>query len=139
MTDVLTPAQRRRNMQAVRGRDTTPELVVRRIAHRLGMRFRLHRAGLPGRPDLVFPKLGTAVFVHGCFWHLHACRYGRVVPATNPDFWLKKRSENAARDRRKTAALRRTGWSVRVIWECETRAPEKIERVLLSIRERGAR
>lgn len=133
MVDVLTPEQRRRNMQAVRGQDTKPELVVRRIAHRLGLRFRLHRKDLPGRPDLVFPKLGVALFVHGCFWHLHRCRYGTVVPATNAAFWDTKRHENAARDRRKAAALRRAGWKVRVIWECETRTPERVERKLRTL------
>lgn len=139
MTDVLTPEQRRRNMQAIRSRGTRPELVVRRIAHRLGMRFRLHRKDLPGCPDLVFPKLNVAVFVHGCFWHLHHCPYGRVVAATNRQFWREKRFQNAARDSRKAAALRRAGWSVHRIWECETRDPDHVEVRLVSILRRFER
>lgn len=138
MVDVLTPEQRRRNMQAVRGQDTKPELVVRRIAHRLGLRFRLHRKDLPGRPDLVFPRLGVALFVHGCFWHLHRCRYGTVAPATNAAFWDAKRHENVRRDGRKTAALRRAGWSVWVVWECETRFPDRVEAKLSRLaKQRG--
>ncbi|MGA3027989.1 MAG: very short patch repair endonuclease [Bryobacteraceae bacterium] len=130
MTDVLTPEQRRRNMSAIRGADTRPERIVRSLAHRMGYRFRLHRRELPGKPDLVFPARRKAILVHGCFWHVHDCQYGRVRPATNADFWTNKRGQNAARDRRNLAALQAAGWSVLVVWECETRNPEPLGRKL---------
>lgn len=117
-------------MAAIRGRDTRPERIVRSLAHRLGYRFRLHRRDLPGVPDLVFPRLRKIVFVHGCFWHLHACRYGRVKPANNASFWAEKRRENQARDRRNIRALQRAGWQVLVIWECEVRDLSHMEEVL---------
>lgn len=120
MADVHSKEQRSRNMAAIRGRDTKPEMIVRRLVHRLGYRFRLHRRDLPGRPDLVLPRHRAVIFVHGCFWHQHDCRYGRVVPATRPEFWKKKRDENAARDSRNVAALRSDGWRVSVVWECWT-------------------
>jgi len=130
MTDVHTPEQRSRNMSAIRGADTRPEMIVRSLAHRLGYRFRLHRRELPGKPDLVFPGRRKVIQVHGCFWHVHDCRYGRVKPATNSGFWADKRTENAARDRRNLAALEAAGWDVLVIWECETRSLEALERKL---------
>lgn len=127
MVDVHNKEQRSRNMAAIRGRDTKPELIVRRIAHRLGYRFRLHRRDLPGRPDLVLPRHRAVIFVHGCFWHQHNCRYGRVEPATRAEFWKKKRAENVARDVRNVRALRTCGWRVLVVWECWTRAPAGVE------------
>ncbi len=130
MTDVLTPEQRRRNMSAIRGMDTRPEMVVRSLAHRMGFRFRLHRRDLPGKPDLVFPARRKVILVHGCFWHVHDCPYGRVKPATNAGFWANKRGQNASRDLRNLTALQAAGWSVLVIWECETRSPEPLERRL---------
>jgi DNA mismatch endonuclease, patch repair protein len=108
-------------MAAIRSRDTKPEVRVRRVLHGMGFRFRLHRKDLPGRPDIVLPKFRTAIFVHGCFWHCHRCKYGSVVPATRADFWAAKRGGNVARDRRNRAALRRLGWRVVVVWECEVR------------------
>ena len=108
-------------MAGIRGRDTAPERAVRRIAHRMGLRFRLHRKDLPGRPDLVFPKHRLAVFVHGCFWHRHrGCRYA-YTPKSRVAFWTAKFSANVARDQRQETALRALGWQVLVIWECETR------------------
>ena len=130
MTDVLTPEQRRRNMSAIRGADTKPEMVVRSMAHAMGYRFRLHRRDLPGKPDLVFPARRKVILVHGCFWHVHDCPFGRVKPATNAGFWAKKRGENTARDGRNLAALAAAGWSVLVIWECETRDGPALEQVL---------
>jgi DNA mismatch endonuclease (patch repair protein) len=109
--DVHSPEQRRRNMAAIKGKNTKPELFVRRLAHRLGYRFRLHRRDLPGSPDLVFPRLRKAIFVHGCYWHMHKCRWGRVTPKTNAIFWQTKRVGNVARDRRNLAAIRRNGWN----------------------------
>lgn len=130
MVDVHTPEQRSRNMSAIRGRDTKPEMVVRSLAHAMGFRYRLHRRDLPGKPDLVFPGLRKVVFVHGCFWHIHDCPYGRVRPATNATFWSEKREGNVTRDHRHTSELKRAGWKSLVIWECETRDSERLARRL---------
>src|SRR5215813_5204493 len=118
MTDVLTPEQRSFNMSRIRGRNTKPELLVRSLVHRMGYRFRLHRGDLAGKPDLVFPSLKKVIFVHGCFWHMHNCKFGRVLPKTNALFWQTKRLSNVERDKRSLRALRRAGWRVLVIWEC---------------------
>lgn len=117
--DALTPAQRSKCMAAIRGKDTKPELVVRSIAHRLGCRFRLHPADLPGKPDLVFRARRAVILVHGCYWHMHNCKRGRSTPVSNSSFWRAKRTRNRERDRRVQAALRRAGWRVLVIWECQ--------------------
>jgi DNA mismatch endonuclease (patch repair protein) len=108
-------------MSAIRGKDTKPEMVVRSISHALGYRYRLHRRDLPGVPDLVFPKLRKVVNVHGCFWHMHGCRYGAVTPKTNTEFWQNKRSGNVTRDRKVLKCLRTLGWRVLIVWECETK------------------
>lgn len=121
MADNLTPAQRRACMQAVKGRNTTPERVVRSMLHRLGCRFALHRADLPGKPDIVMPARGVVVLVHGCFWHEHGCAHGRRKPATNRAYWRAKMAGNRERDRRTLAAIRRDGWRILVVWECQTR------------------
>jgi len=121
MTDVLTPEQRRRNMANIRGRDTRPERIVRSMLHRIGYRYSLHRADLPGKPDLVFPRLHKIIFVHGCYWHMHDCKYGKVAPATNAEFWRAKRLSNVRRDKKTLAALRRAGWQVSIVWECTVR------------------
>lgn len=119
--DIVDPARRSKMMAGIQGRDTVPEMVVRRTAHRLGFRFRLYRKDLPGRPDLVFPRYRSVVFVHGCFWHRHdGCRYA-YTPRSRVRFWRDKFSQNVARDRRTEDALRSLGWQVLVIWECETR------------------
>jgi DNA mismatch endonuclease (patch repair protein) len=119
--DVHTPEQRSRNMAAIRGKDTKPEFAVRKIAHALGYRFRLHSERLPGKPDLVFPRLKKLIFVNGCYWHMHSCRWGRVVPKTNTLFWQMKRSATVSRDRRNLRHLRAAGWQVLIIWECQTK------------------
>ena len=124
--DVLTREQRRRNMQAIRARDTAPELFVRSLVHRMGYRFRLHCRQLPGTPDLVLRSRGAVIFVHGCFWHMHNCRFGRVRPATNAAFWARKRGANVTRDRRAVRSLRRAGWRVLSVWECQTRNVDKL-------------
>ncbi len=124
MTDVHSPHQRSFNMSRIRGANTKPEMLVRSLVHQMGFRFRLHRRDLPGKPDLVLPRHRKVIFVHGCFWHCHNCRFGRVTPKTNADFWREKRSGNAARDRRNLSRLRRDGWKVLVIWECWTRDVE---------------
>lgn len=108
-------------MAAIRSRNTKPEMIVRRLVHRLGFRFRLHRRDLPGRPDLVFPRLRKIVEVRGCYWHMHDCSFGRVTPRTNANFWHVKRSGNVRRDMRNLARLRALGWEVLVVWECQTR------------------
>jgi DNA mismatch endonuclease, patch repair protein len=121
MADVHTREQRSRNMAAIRSANTRPEVRVRSALHSLGFRFRLHRKDLPGKPDIVLPKFHTAIFVHGCFWHCHSCKYGSVVPATRAEFWAAKRGGNVQRDRKNRAALRKLGWRVLVVWECEVR------------------
>jgi|SRR5947209_62297 len=119
MADVLTRAQRSRNMAAIRGKDTKPEVTIRRLLHRIGYRYILHDRRLPGRPDLVFPGRRKVIFVHGCFWHMHRCRFGRVVPVSNAKFWHDKRTGNVARDRATLKALAQDGWSVLITWECQ--------------------
>lgn len=112
-------AERRSNiMRAVRTQHTGPEKVVRSLLHRLGYRFRLHRKDLPGSPDIVLPRYKLAIFVHGCFWHAHACPKGRA-PNTRREYWLPKLEANRSRDRRNVAALIEAGWRVEVIWQCE--------------------
>jgi len=130
MTDVHTPEQRSQNMAAIRGKDTKPEIIVRAALHSLGYRFRLHRKDLPGTPDIVLPKYRTVIFVHGCFWHSHDCRYGRVTPATRSEFWSQKRAGTVARDQRKIEALKEHGWQVLTVWECETREAGALNQLL---------
>ena len=125
MADVHNPEQRSFNMSRIRSRDTKPELIVRSIVHQMGYRFRLHCKDLAGKPDLVFPGKQKIIFVHGCFWHLHRCRYGRVAPKTNAEFWQAKREDTVERDRRNRRILRADGWDVMTVWECWTRAPEQ--------------
>ena len=122
-------------MAAIKGKDTKPELLVRRLVHRLGYRYRLHQRNMPGRPDLVFRSRRKVIFVHGCFWHMHDCRYGRVTPSTNAAFWNEKRMANMERDRKTQAVLRADGWNCQVVWECETRNLPALEKVLLAFLE----
>lgn len=124
MVDLHTPEQRRHNMQRVRGRDTKPEMLLRRGLHAKGFRYRLHERNLPGRPDLVFPRYGAVVFVHGCFWHGHGCSRFRW-PATRREFWERKIEANRARDARAIDALKKAGWRVLVVWECALRGPQR--------------
>lgn len=119
--DTLTPQQRSERMRLVRGADTKPERVVRRLTYGLGYRYRLHARDLPGTPDLIFRRVRRAIFVHGCFWHRHRsqrCRLARL-PKSRLAFWSTKLEANRARDARNARALQRDGWSVLVIWECE--------------------
>ena len=110
-------------MAAITAKDTKPEKMVRSMLHALGYRFRLHRKDLPGTPDIVLPKHGTAIFVHGCFWHCHqGCKESRL-PETNTEKWRKKFVGNIERDKRNVKALRGLGWNVLVIWECEAKDP----------------
>lgn len=119
-TTQTTDPARSAVMRAVKSRDTTPEMVVRRIVHALGFRYRLHRRDLPGAPDLVFPGRRKVVFVHGCFWHGHDCPRGARAPKTNADYWRAKITRNVARDARNAQALADAGWHVLTVWECET-------------------
>lgn len=127
MADSLTPEERSRLMGLVRGRDTSPERAVRKLATSLGYRYRLQGKKLPGKPDLVFPSLKKVVFVHGCFWHRHNCRRGRSMPATRVKFWTEKFERNVERDKQVRRALRKAGWSVLVLWECRL-TPKYLER-----------
>ena len=117
--DTRTPEQRRRIMQSVKSKDTGPELVVRRLLHGMGYRYRLHRRDLPGRPDIVLGPRRKAIFVHGCFWHGHGCPKGRL-PKSRLDYWQPKVDNNRERDRTKEEQLKSLGWSVLTIWQCET-------------------
>ena len=126
MVDFLTPAQRSERMSRIRGKDSQPELALRRVLHRLGLRYRLHAKELPGKPDLVFPRYKTVVFVHGCFWHRHeGCKIA-TTPKSNTPFWVEKFDKNVVRDSRVATTLRDLGWHVFVVWECEL-APSKVE------------
>ena len=126
MTDRVASERRSAIMRSVKQKNTGAEMVVRRIAHAMGARYRLHRNDLPGRPDLVFPRLRLCVFVHGCFWHRHpGCRLAST-PGSNIAFWQEKFARNVERDSRQEAELRAAGWNIETIWECETRMPERL-------------
>ena len=125
MADVLTPKQRSFNMSRIRGKNTCPEITVRRLLHSLGHRFRLHVRGLPGCPDIVLPKRRAIIFVHGCFWHMHRCRFGKVTPKTNAAFWQRKRRGNVQRDKKSRRRLRKE-WSILTVWECEARDEKRL-------------
>ena len=120
----LVSSERSRNLAAISGKDTAPELTVRKMLHGMGLRFRLHREDLPGRPDIVLPRHRTVVFVHGCFWHRHeGCRF-TTTPKTRREFWQAKFNGNVARDSRNQADLAELGWRVIVVWECELKQPD---------------
>ena len=140
MTDIYEPRKRSEIMSRIRGRGTKPEVIVRRIAHRLGFRFRLHRKDLPGRPDMVFPRHRAVIMVHGCFWHRHpGCKHASA-PKTRESFWKNKLEDNVARDRRNETALRDLGWRVLVIWECETKDSETVaDRIESFLRQEDAK
>jgi len=130
--DTLTPSERSERMSRVRYKDTKPELAVRRLVASLGYRFRLHSKRLPGRPDLVFPGARKVIFVHGCFWHRHpakSCALARL-PKSRLDFWLPKLAANRQRDVTQQRKVRRMGWSVMVVWECQLRRVPVLERRL---------
>ena len=135
MADKLTPEQRSWNMSRIRGKNTKPELLVRRLLHARGYRYRLHgRAGsirLPGSPDLVFAGRRKVIFVNGCFWHFHDCRVGQHAPKANADFWAAKRTRTRERDARQCRQLEDAGWEVLTVWECELREPSALEEQLV--------
>lgn len=128
--DRLTPDRRSWNMSRIRGKDTAPERGVRSLLHRSGFRFSLRRTDLPGRPDIVLPRFRTVVFVHGCFWHRHRGCHDAVLPKTRPEFWTQKLTGNAVRDRRNARELKRLGWKVVVVWECELTDEATLQRRL---------
>lgn len=126
---------RSRTMRAVKSRDTTPELAVRKLVHGMGYRYRLYRENLPGKPDLVFAGRKKVVFVHGCFWHQHDCARGARTPKSNQDYWIPKLDRNQRRDRQVRSQLRRLGWKSLVIWECQTKNPKKLANRIKSFLE----
>lgn len=122
-------------MSRIQNRDTKPELIVRSLLHRKGYRFRLHRKDLPGKPDIVLPCFNTILFVHGCFWHRHeGCRFA-YNPKTRVDFWQNKFNQNIKRDQKVQNELLNLGWQVYVIWECETKKPHALEKIIEQIFE----
>lgn len=121
-----TQELRSRIMRAVKSGDTAPERLVRRLAHHMGYRFRLHRKDLPGKPDLVFPGLHKAIFVHGCFWHGHDCARGARVPKANREYWTRKVARNRERDQKHLEELSDAGWKSMVIWECDLRQSSQL-------------
>lgn len=126
MADVMSAEDRSALMARIRGKDTKPELLVRRLTHRLGYRYRLHRRDLPGSPDLVFPRKRKVIFVHGCFWHHHhGCEHA-ATPKTRRAFWTRKLKANADRDQRALHELQARGWDALVIWECETKDSKQL-------------
>ena len=130
MTDTLTPEQRRKVMQKVKSKDTHPEMVVRRLLHKAGYRYRLHRKDLPGKPDIVFPSRRKIVWVHGCFWHRHpGCKYNRM-PASNQSYWTPKLEINVVRDEQALYQVTAEGWEAMVVWECEIKDSEELLRRL---------
>lgn len=136
--DSLSAEARSERMSRIRGKDTRPEMIVRRFLHASGFRYRLHRHDLPGRPDIVLPRCAVVIFVNGCFWHAHTCQKGRI-PATRSTFWAEKFAKNQARDKKNRRLLRKAGWHVITLWECSlTTRPkvdnrlERLEREILS-------
>ena len=138
MTDVFTPEQRSAVMRRVKGRDTGPELAVRRILRAAGIGYRLGGAGLPGRPDLVMKGRRTVVFVHGCFWHGHDCRRGARAPKANAAYWTAKIARNRSRDAAARATLEAAGWRVIVVWECGLKEPDFAVRLIDGVRGQAA-
>ncbi|UYV35788.1 very short patch repair endonuclease [Rhodobacteraceae bacterium D3-12] len=133
-----TDTKRSQIKRAVKCKDTTPEMVVRRLVHSLGYRYRLHRSDLPGQPDLVFGPHRKLIFVHGCFWHGHTCKRGNHQPKTNADYWRKNIQVNKERDKSTLEELHVGGWETLVIWECETRQEtpkQRIDTFLRSIKQ----
>ena len=137
MTDRLTQAQRSENMRRIRSTDSRPEMVVRRLLHGLGYRYRLHVRSLPGKPDLVFGPRRAIIFIHGCFWHRHPGCPNTSTPASRTEFWLTKFAQNQARDERTVDTLLKLGWRVEVVWECEVRSKMHLTKRLTTFLDAG--
>lgn len=128
--DKVSKEVRSKNMAAIKGKDTKPEIAVRKLLHSLGYRYRLHRKDLPGKPDIVLPKYKTVIFVHGCFWHQHnGCKYN-TKPKSNKQFWLSKLRKNVERDKKQYTALKKLGYKVLTIWECDVKKTAKNDSAL---------
>jgi DNA mismatch endonuclease (patch repair protein) len=134
--DNLSPQQRSLNMAAIRSRNTKPEKIVRSLLHSLGFRFRIHHKSLPGKPDIVLPKYQTVVFVHGCFWHQHPGCKRCTQPSSNTSYWVPKLAGNVSRDLLHIRELKKAGWKVIVIWECEVKNLDLLKRKFLQIRKK---
>ena len=137
MVDNLSPEERSRLMSRIRGKDTKPEMVVRRLVHRLGYRFRLHRRDLPGSPDLVFPGKRKVIFVHGCYWHRHDCKKA-TTPKSNVEFWQKKFDDNITRDVKNVESLTDLGWETLIVWQCEAEEHTGLADRLITFLERAS-
>lgn len=138
MTDTFDRETRSRVMRMIRSENTAPEIQVRSFVHGLGYRFRLYRKDLPGKPDLVLPRLRCTIFVHGCFWHGHGCSRGARPPKANAEYWRTKITRNAERDRENIRRLRALGWRVLVVWECELRSrPDSTRRKIATFLKRA--
>ena len=137
MADTVTSEVRSKIMSRVRNKDSKAEVTLRKALHARGFRYRVNRRGLPGTPDLVFPRFAAVLFVHGCFWHRHECCPRASMPSTRREFWESKFARTVKRDAEQTAALRATGWQPEVIWECETRDAEMLSKRLCDILERN--
>ena len=127
--------QRSKTMRAVKSKNTTPEITVRKTLYRLGYRYRLHASDLPGKPDIVFKGRKKAIFVHGCFWHGHSCKRGNRAPKNNSDYWRQKISKNKTRFQQQQLRLHQLGWSILIIWECELKAPSALAQQLTDFLE----
>jgi DNA mismatch endonuclease (patch repair protein) len=127
MADTVDKATRSRMMAGIRGKDTKPEKAIRSALHSAGFRYRVHVAGLPGKPDIVFPKYKAVIFVHGCFWHRHADCWWSTTPSSNAVFWAEKFAQNVARDNRNIVDLKKMGWRVATVWECTLRVQSQAE------------
>jgi len=134
MADVVDAATRSRMMSGIRGKDTKPEMLIRRALHGKGLRYRLHDPALPGKPDLVFPRYRAVLFVNGCFWHGHDCRYFKT-PATRTEFWTEKINANRMRDERQVMLLKKQGWRVMVIWECAVRDRTSFDQLTATVHD----
>lgn len=132
MADFMSPEQRSAHMSKIRSKNTKPEIMLRKMLHRAGFRYRLHDPKLPGKPDLVFAGTRKVIFVHGCFWHGHGCRVGARLPKSNTSFWVEKRLRNRERDLRQELELRALGWDPLIVWECEIKGDPNL---LKAVRE----
>lgn len=135
MTDIFTPSERSDIMSRIRGKNTKPEILVRKLLFSKGLRYRLHQKNLPGIPDIVFKTARVAVFINGCFWHQHKRCKDATLPTTRTEYWIPKLANNIERDKKAIRRLKKSGWKVHVIWECALKKPDKLSKQLLNIVE----